>query len=82
MLRLLRDSAPKKLEQLANKKALGEKALSGYDVSDIAKTLSMDTETGETTVKVVVGGKIYPINIKDYPRAVREYEAKLYTGNK
>jgi len=79
---IIRESAPKKMQAIADQQAIAEKGISGVDVQHITNALSKDINTGKTMVKVVVDGLIYPIDSRDYPRAVKERGAKLYTGNK
>jgi hypothetical protein len=76
----IRARAPGIIAKLANQKAVAEQQISGQDVSAVAAALSKDVTTGQVKVKVVYNGRIKNINIEDFPAAVRDYKAKLFTG--
>jgi hypothetical protein len=78
----IRKSAPAKMKAIADRMAAAEKNISGKDVSSIANSLVTMPDSKYPKVKVVINGNIFAIDPKDYPRAVREKGAKLYTGKK
>jgi uncharacterized membrane-anchored protein YhcB (DUF1043 family) len=80
MALMIRERAPGVINKIAMKKAEAEKEISGADVSSVAKALSKDVTTGKVFVKVIYNGRVKQIPIEDYPRAVKEFKAKLFTG--
>lgn len=77
----IRNHAPKVLRKIAYQRAEAEKAISGFDVSDIAKALSKDQTTHETTVKVVYKGRVKEIPAHKFPEAMKlDPTLKIYTG--
>jgi hypothetical protein len=78
----IKENAPKVLQKIAAQRAQAEKNISGIDVSKVANSLSVDNATGNVKVKIIYKNRIKNINIEDYPKAVRDYGAKLYTGKK
>jgi hypothetical protein len=77
---IIRDSAPKKMKAIADQQALAEKGISGVDVQHITNALSKDVNTGSIKVRVQVGKDVYEIDANEYPNAVKNQGAKLYTG--
>jgi len=76
----IRDNAPSVLSKIASQKAVAEQQISGVDVSSVAQALTKDVTTGKIKVKIIYKGRVKNIDIEQYPEAVRDYEAKLYTG--
>jgi hypothetical protein len=85
---MIRNAAPRKMKEIADRLAAAETNISGRDVSKIANSLVTVPDSQYPKVRVVVFDKktkknyIHEIDPKDYPRAVREKGAKLYIGKK
>ena len=78
----IKQNSPKVLNKIAMERATAEKQISGVNVDRIAQSLSRDNATGQIFIKVVHRGRVKQIPINDFPRAVREEKAQLYTGKK